>query len=160
MTEDPDELEERRVRADLAQRIDAAFAPVPRPHPPITEGTGPLNEDVERALAGKPAGDVTAADAHEVRMDLPYLTPEAFAYYLPSLLRILLTGDTYVDSLDTSVFGMLTPPDDPARAKAFERRTALLDRAQRDALADYLEWYAEGESALPGRERALAYWRS
>jgi hypothetical protein len=160
MTEDPDELEERREREELADRIGSAFASVPRPDPPVTEGTGPLHEDVEAALAGKPAGEVTAADAWEVRMDLGSLTPPAFAYYLPALLRIVLVDDEYVDALDSSVFGMLTPPDDPSLAEAFDRRIALLDGAQRDALRRYVAWYSEGESTLPSRERALDYWRA
>jgi hypothetical protein len=73
-------------------------------------------------------------------------------------LRIILLDDEYVDSLDLSVFRILTPPDDPSQAEPFERRMNLLNDSQRDALARYIAWYSQGESNLPGRDRALEYW--
>ena len=98
MTTDLDELKDRRERAGLADHIGSAFASVPRPDPPITEGR-PLNEDVERALAWKFREQITAAEAWELRMDLSSLKPEAFVYYMPALLRVILLGDSCVDSL-------------------------------------------------------------
>jgi hypothetical protein len=159
VTTDLDELEDRRERADLADHIGLAFASVCRPDPPITED-GPLNEDVERALAWKSREQITAADASEVRTDLSSLKPEAFVYYLPALLRVILIGDSYVDSLDASVLALLLPREGRAADRDFERRMALLDRPQRSALARYVDWCVDGESGLPGRERALAYWRA
>jgi hypothetical protein len=146
------------ARSELADRISAAFASVPRPEPPITEGRGPLNDDVERALGGKVADDVTAADAREVRTDLGYLRPDAFAYYVPVLAQIALLSDEDVDGLEQSIFGLLTPPSDPARRDAFEQRTGQLDDAQRAALAGFVHWCSAAESFMPGRDRALAFW--
>jgi hypothetical protein len=159
VTPDPDELEDRLERTALADRIGSAFASVCRPDPPITEG-GPLNEDVERALAWKSREEITAADASEVGTDLSSLKPEAFVYYLPALLRVILIGDSYVDSLDASVLALLLPPGGRAADRDFERRMALLDRPQRSALEQYVDWCLDGESGLPGRERALAYWHA
>jgi hypothetical protein len=159
VTTDLDELEDRRERVRLADHIGSAFASVCRPDPPITEGDT-LNEDVERALAWKSCEQITAADASEVRTDLSSLKPEAFVYYLPALLRVSLIGDSHVDSLDASVLVLLLPPEGRAADRAFERRMALLDRSQRSALARYVDWCLDGESGLPGRERALAYWRA
>jgi hypothetical protein len=160
MAEDPEEIAERGERADLAERLRAAFADVPRPDPPITVGTGPLNEDIERAIAGKTADEITAADAREVRHDLPYLSPEAFIYYLPALLRVILTEDTYVDGLDEFVFYQLVPPENPALSEHFTQRIGPLDDLQRDALRRYVDWYSAREPFLSGRDSALAYWHS
>ena len=159
MTTDPDELEELRERDSLADAIATAFAPVPRPERPVARGVGPMPEDVERALGGKSAGEVTAGDARAVRVDLGYLTPPAFVYYLPALLRVALAGGEQAEGVGESLFGMLAPPQDPELRAAFDRRVAGLDGAQRDALARWMRWYAGSESDLPGRERALAYWR-
>jgi hypothetical protein len=158
MSEDAEELKERREREELAERIKVAFAGVRRPDPPVTAGAGLLNEDVERALSGKSADDVTPTEALEIRGDLRCLTPEAFVYYLPALLRIILIGETYVDALDQFVFRMLLPPEDASEDDEFEQRVALVDATQRKTIAQYVDWYSEGESHLPGRERALAYW--
>ena len=146
------------ARSELADRIGAAFASVPRPEPPLTEGHGPLNDDVERALGGKAAGDVTAADAREVRADLGYLRADAFAYYVPALARIALLSDEDVDGLEQSIFSLLTPPGDPAARDAFEQRIGQFDDPQRAALAGFVHWYSGAESFVPGRERALAFW--
>ena len=121
MTTDLDELEDRRERVGLADHIGSAFASVPRPDPPLTEGR-PLNEDVE------------------------------------ALLRVILLGDSRVDSLHDSVFTLLMPLEGRATDEDFERRVAPLDRSQRSALTRYVDWCLDGESGLPGHERALADW--
>jgi hypothetical protein len=73
---------------------------------------------------------------------------------------VSLIGDTYVDSLDASVLALLLPQEGRDADQEFERRMALLDRHQRSALARYVDWCLDGESGLPGRERALAYWHA
>jgi hypothetical protein len=160
MAEDPEEIAELRERGDLAKQIAAAFADLPRPDPPITVGAGPLNEDIERAIAGKTADQITAAEAREVRHDLPYLSPAAFIYYLPALLRIILTDDTHVDGLDEFVFYQLAPPENLALSEHFTQRIGRLDDLQRDALRRYVDWYSASEPFLSGRDSALAYWHS
>src|SRR5207253_1099641 len=152
--------EELRERDELAEAIATAFAPVPPPGRPIAEGIGPMPEDVERALGGKSPDEVTARDARDVRVDLGYLTPAAFVYYLPALLRIALAGGEQADGVGESLFGMLTPPEDPGLRGSFDERVAPLDEAQRDAVGRWVEWYSEAQSDLPGRERALAFWRA
>ena len=124
MTTDLDELEDRRERLGLADHIGSAFASVPRPDPPLTEGR-PLNEDVEVAAARASWACV---------------------------------GDSRVDSLHDSVFTLLMPLEGRATDEDFERRVAPLDRSQRSALTRYVDWCLDGESGLPGHERALAYW--
>ena len=67
MTSDADEREERGVREGIADRLGRAFASVPKPSPPVTRGGGPLADDIEKVLAGKDAGALTADDARDVR---------------------------------------------------------------------------------------------
>jgi hypothetical protein len=157
---DSDELEERRVRERIADRLTQAFASVPKPPPPVTVGGSPLADDVENVLAGKDADALTTDDAREVRGDLSLLTGPSLRYYLPALLRLILLGDTHVDGLDEFIFYLLIPPGDPEQLHGFNDRLGNLDRSQRAALSDYIAWYSEGESFLPERDRALAYWRS
>lgn len=157
LTVDPDEEAEQRVRTALADELRDAFASVDLPTPPVTTSSG--NDYVERALAGKPANLITPEDARHVLMDLWLLTPEAYRYYLPALLRIHLTGSTFVDGLGSFAFRTLIPPDDPA-LEIFERRMALLDDRQHRALAGYVAWYLDYESSVPRRDAAAAasYW--
>ena len=130
------------------------------PSRPADHGGWPAQRG-RRACAGLevPRAD-HGGDASEVGTDLSSLKPEAFVYYLPALLRVIPIGDSYVDSLDASVLALLLPPEGRAADEEFERRMALLERSQRSALARYVDWCLDGEPGLPGRERALAYWRA
>jgi hypothetical protein len=157
MLEDDDELREARARTGLRDRIERTFATVPRPDPPLTEGTGPFNEDVEQALGGKTWDEVTPADAHAARLGLWLLAPDAFRYYLPAMLRLAL-GGTYVEGLAEAAFEVLVPRDVPPLARVFEERMRTLDDAQHAALAAFVDWYLQEESIVPLRERAAAYW--
>jgi uncharacterized protein DUF6714 len=153
-----DELEESRARAALWQQIDEAFAAEPRPEPPVTEGVGPFNDDVEQALAGKPADRVTAEDAGESRLGLWLLTPAAFRYYLPALLRHVLVPERYVDGLGEAVFDVLVPRDDAELGRVFGERMKTLTESERAALAGFVNWYLGEESIVPLRDQAAAYW--
>ena len=159
MTDDPDEREERRVRERIADRLSRAFASVPKPSPPVTIGGSPLADDIEKVLAGKDAGALTPDDARDVRGDLRLLTGPALRYYLPALLRLILVGDPLVDGLGDFTFQLLVPPEEPGQPRWFEEQFGNLDAAQRAAIGNYVAWFSEGESFLPGRERAFAYWR-
>jgi len=142
----------------IAHEIEAAFAGVPRPDPPLTIGDGPIQDDVEQALAGKGASELTADDATEVRLDLWLLTPEAFAYYVPALLRIALSGDDEVDGLDEGIFDVLAPPGDPGLRARFDERMAQLDEPRRDALATFVCAFSDEHPELDGADAARAHW--
>lgn len=159
MTSDAEEREERRVREGIADRLRRAFASVPKPFPPVTRGGGPLADDIEKVLAGKDAGALTADDARDVRGDLNLLTGPALRYYLPALLRLVLVGDIWVDGLDDFTYQLLVPPEEPGQLRWFEEQFGNLDASQRAAIGVYVAWYSEGESSLPGRERACSYWQ-
>lgn len=146
------------IRSQLAETIAAAFASVPQPDPPLTIEGGPFERDVEAALGGKSADELTPEDALAVRLDLWALTPEAFRYYVPALARMFLVGETEVDALDEGLMTALTPsPDQEARAK-LDERVGLLDDAQRSALREFVCWYLGAESFVAGRDEAAAYW--
>jgi hypothetical protein len=157
---DPEERDEQRIRSTLADELRDAFVSVPRPRPPLTTGTGPMYDDIERALASKAADELTPEDARGARMNLWLLTPEGYHYYLPALLRMYLTSDTYVDGLGQFTFYTLVPPEEPAAATIFNERMALLDERQRHALADYVRWYLEEQSSVADRDIAALYWLS
>ncbi|MBV9807728.1 MAG: hypothetical protein JO286_11125 [Solirubrobacterales bacterium] len=159
MSDDSEELEERQVRDRIADRLTRAFSSVPKPAPPLTVGGSALADDVEDVLAGKDADALTADDARELRGDLRLLTRPALRYYLPALLRVVLLGEPYVDGLDEFTFNLLVPPEKPEQLRGFEEQLNL-DAAQRAAIGAYVAWYSQGESFLPGRDRALAYWRT
>ena len=159
MADSIDAADEARERAELFERIARSFAQVPRPEPPVTEDAGPLNREVESALAGKAAEEITPDDARDARFGLWLLSPEAFHYYHPALLRYVLPVDApYVDGLGEAVFEVLVPRENEELQRVFEQRMALLDEAQRDALADYVAWHLANESVVPLRADAEAYW--
>jgi hypothetical protein len=142
----------------LAQEIEAAFAGVQRPEPPLTLGDGPTQDDVEAALAGKDAAELTPDDAAQVRLDLWSLTPRAFAYYVPALLRMALDGDVEVDGLDEGIFDVLTPPEDGDLRERFDERMRLLDDRRRGALRDFVCAFSDQQPELAGAEAARAHW--
>ena len=160
MTSDPEERDELRARGELAARLDRAFSSTPHPTPPVTWGTGPFNDEIERALAGKNPDQLSPADAYLLRGDLRFLTEEALLYYLPALLRLVLAGEPYIDGLDTFTFLVLAPPDNAVYLHDFEKQMSRLDPDQRAVIADYVAWYCDQDARAPGCDRALTYWRS
>lgn len=144
--------------ARLAEELRAAFADVPQPDPSLTIGAGPLEHDVEQALEGKSADDLTPEDALAVRLDLWTLTPEAFRYYVPALTRMFLVGDTDVDALGEGIMTALTPSEDPSIQEKLDERVGALDDAQRQALGDFVCWYLDVEEFVPRADAAVAYW--
>lgn len=147
--------------AEIADEIRAAFEDIEPPDSPVTEEPyGPLAQPVEDALAGKSAGELTPDDALAVRLDLWALTPEAFRYYVPALIRMLLVGGSEVDALGEGIVTALTPSEEPARREKFDARMALLDDAQRKAAADFVCWWlADEDEHVAGRELLVAYWQ-
>ena len=151
--------------AEIADEIRAAFEDIELPDPPVTEESyGPLGRPVEEALAGKRADKAfTHDDALAVRLDLWALTPEAYRYYVPALVRMLLVGGGggEVDALGEGVMTVLTPPSEAERRERFDTRIALLDDAQRKAAADFVCWWLsdpEGEH-VANRAELVAYWQ-
>lgn len=147
--------------AEIADEIRAAFEDIEPPDAPVTEARyGSLGQPVEAALAGTRADELTPDDALAVRLDLSALTPEAFRYYVPALIRMLLVGGTEVDALGEGIVTVLTPPEEPERRERFDARMALLDDAQRQALADFACWWlADEDEHVANREELATYWQ-
>lgn len=146
--------------AEIADEIRAAFGDVPQPDPPVTLDVGPFESRVEEALGGKSADELTAEDALAVRNDLWALTPDAFRYYVPALIRMLLIGGTEVDALGEGIVTALTPPGEPETRAKFDERMASLDDAQRTALGDFVCWWLSDEDEYVAQRAQLAeHWR-
>lgn len=146
------------VRTELADRIAAAFDSAPQPDPPLTIEGGPFERDVDAALSGKSADELTAEDALAVRLDLWALTPEAFRYYVPALARMFLVGETEVDALGEGLITALTPSQDAATRAKLDERVGPLDAAQREALGEFVCWYLDVEEDVPRGDAAAEYW--
>ncbi len=146
--------------AALAAEIASAFPAVEPPAPPVTTGAGPVQDDVEQALAGKRAEELTPSDARAVRLDLWSLTPAAWQYYAPALLRMFLADpdDDELDGLGEGIFDTLVPPDDAELRERFDERMARLGDAQRAALRAFVCWYREQEPELAGADAAARHW--
>ncbi len=106
----------------------------------------------------KPADELTPADALAVRLDLWALTPEAWRYYVPALVRMFLVGDTEVDALAEGLITSLTPTDDQQGREKLDERVAGLDSAKRQALADFVCWFVRVEEYVPRGAAAAGYW--
>jgi hypothetical protein len=146
--------------AEIADEIRAAFAGVEQPTPPLTLGEGPFEHRVEETLADKSADELTPDDALAVRNDLWALTPDAFRYYVPALIRMLLIGGTEVDALGEGIVTALTPADAPETRAKFDERMASLDEAQRRALGDFVCWWLSDEDEyVAQRDKLAAYWQ-
>jgi len=146
--------------AALAAEIASAFEAVAPPAPPVATGAGPIQDDVEQALAGKRAEELTPQDSRAVRLDLWSLTPAAWHYYAPALLGMFLAdpGADELDGLGEGIFATLVPPQDAELRERFDERMALLDDAQRAALRAFVCWYREQVPELAGADAAAQHW--
>lgn len=154
---DDDELEELEERQTLWRTLDNAFERFRDAPEPSVRGDHPLADDVREALAGKRWQDLGADELRTIRLDLRRLTPPAFWWVFRAVARQVLVSDDPVDGLAEAAIAVLTPVDEPTDEDVTTRR-ALLDSAQRTAVREFVMWYSEGESHLPGRERLLAAW--
>jgi hypothetical protein len=143
---------------EIAEALSAAFSKLEPPAPPVTIGNGPIEQTVESVLAGREADDLTPEDALAIRLDLWTLTPEAFAYYVPALARMLLADKMAVDALGEGLWTALAPPTEPGRREKFDARIAVLDDDQRAAIGRFVCWYLCSEEELPRADEARGYW--
>jgi hypothetical protein len=143
---------------EIAEALSAAFSELKPPDPPVTIGNGPIEQTVESVLGGREADALTPDDALAIRLDLWTLTPDAFAYYVPALARMLLADKTAVDALGEGLWTALAPPTEPGRREKFDARIAVLDDDQRAAIGRFVCWYLCSEEELPRAEEARDYW--
>jgi hypothetical protein len=137
---------------DLTRKIRAAFAHRQIPSEVVEmEGRFQIDSDVEEALwfAGRDWRAITRDDWQKHACAVIFLSPEAFAYYLPSLLTVTaenpkgypeLAVDSFVGLLDhTPAMEFLDPP--------LIRRFAGLSDAEFEVVK---EWLLFACANLPG----------
>jgi hypothetical protein len=85
------------------------------------------------------------------------LTPDAWRYYLPTIMIWCLRDTDVVDALVDNTANQLTPPSVPY-TEWFERRRHGFTDSQRRVIASFLEWCYEQWSAHDPSREAHTYW--
>jgi len=158
-----------------ALELDAVIADLQRAFPPgllapagafDAWGTTYLSvDDFERRSRGETWRSLSAAFLEFHHDALFMLDSAAFAAYLPAYLRAVLLERDQLDALPGFLIGALSRRiDDEALRVRFDRRVSALDRAQRAAVAQALEFLAshtdDSQPALRRRWHAAldSYW--
>lgn len=158
MNEDElEELAERHERKEIWNQVRGAFESRDRPGESLVYTIHPLAEDVQGVLSGKTWEDVKARDLQQIRLDLPFLRPEAFWYYFLAIAWHALIGEEAADDPAGWTVAALTPHEGQA-TPWLDRVTASLSREERSAVSRFIRWYSDGESCLSNRERLLEFW--
>lgn len=127
---------------DLPQKIETAYAWREKPAEVVdSENCLQLDADVEEALwfAGRDWHKLTWQDWHEHSCAIYFFDSEAFAYYLPSLLLLvvqnpgesLYAADSLINELDRS-------PNVDGWTEGFARRFLGLNSAELTVLKEWL----------------------
>ena len=126
----------------LTDKIERAFSSRPMPaQVRLADGVLQLDSDVEEALwfSGRDWHEVTWQDWQRHSCAIFFFDPEAFAYYLPSVLLLsaqnpsdsLMAADSLISQLDCS-------PDPEGWPEGFVSRFFELNRAELDVLKEWL----------------------
>jgi hypothetical protein len=121
----------------IRQRIVAAFSPRGRPEGSIFESH---SDEVDMPTIERLAREGNwIAIPHDVLcaspLALAFMTPEAFAWFLPAFMVVSVASYAGSDTLTSSVITCLTPPDE-ADARQFEQLVEDLRALDPDLLGD------------------------
>ena len=141
--------------ADTKDIIDRAFADTEYPGDDDLTGypkEGREYDDTWKLLRGKDWRDMPVYEFMSGDTPIPDLTPRAFHYYLPALLKASLTegpSQCVLDSLPFYLNPKSAHSDDPRYGydcrTEHEQFRSLLSRPQRDAVMTTIdEWHAQG----------------
>lgn len=100
--------------------------------------------------------DDLAADVGSYQ-ETALLTPDAWRYYLPTIMIWCLRDAEIVDALVDNTAYQLMPPSAPQK-EWFERRSHGFTDGQRRAIASFLTWCHEQWSVFDPAREAHAYW--
>lgn len=129
------------AQMNLSKKIERAFAA--RPKPPqvrLADKVLQLDSDVEEALwfSGRDWHELTWQNWQEHSRAIFFFDPEAFGYYLPSVLLLAvenpsesLTADSLISQLDRT-------PDMEGWTEGFASHFLGLNRAELDVLKEWL----------------------
>lgn len=127
---------------NLLEKIERAFAARPKPaQVRLGDEVFQLDSDVEEALwfSGRDWHEITWQDWQQHSSAIFFFDPEAFGYYLPSVLRLsaenphenLMAADSLIGQLDRS-------PDVEGWTEGFASHFLELNPAELDVLKEWL----------------------
>jgi hypothetical protein len=152
------------MSARVVQKIQEAFATNQYP------GDDNLVEDssywesinLSDQLKGKDWREISLETLKKNRFSLSLFTPEAFRYYLPAFIIASVLHADEVDTLPSSVFHNLTPPEgEGLDMDEFLKRNGDFNALQREAIREFIKLYVTVETSYPDpkRERATRFWK-
>lgn len=145
----------KTVEMSLHQRIEQAFGERSKPNR-LIELRDPVTPEQEDALwfSGRDWSGITWGDWEDHRDALYAFTPEAFAYYLPSILRLSSQfPDRWFWPTDTLLRILDRSPVVEYWDAFIVTRLVGLQTAEYEALKEWLLWLAEHQAS--GSEDAL-----
>jgi hypothetical protein len=127
---------------NLAEKIERAFAARPKPaQVRLGDAVLQLDSDVEEALwfSGRDWHELTWQNWQEHSCAIFFFDPEAFSYYLPSVL--LLSAESPSDALtaaDSLISQLDRSPDEEGWTESFVSHFLGLNPAELDVLKEWL----------------------
>ena len=140
----------------LIEQIKATFRGV-EPPPASTLMNSHCEECIETSWAFSQKRWEDLANDVGSYQETALLTPEAWRYYLPTIMIWCLRDTKIVDALVDNTVHQLTPPSEPDK-KWFEQRNRGFTGSQRRAIVIFLEWCREQWSAFDPAQNAQKYW--
>jgi hypothetical protein len=127
--------------SELLDKITRAFSTRLKPAQVRLEDRTQVDEDVEEVLwfSGRDWHDLTWRDWHEHSCALYFFDPEAFAYYLPSLLIVSAQNTNEWLQAADALINLLDQSQDPeCWTNALQRFFLILGGDELDAIKDWL----------------------
>ena len=142
---------------NLAEKIEQAFASRPKPaQVRIADGVLQLDFEVEEALwfSGRDWRELTRQNWQEHSSAIYFFDPEAFAYYLPSVLLLSAQNPSeWLEAADTLINELDQSPDAKWWTEGLQLRFLGLSPAELDVLK---EWLLQVCEYLPYRRGGIA----
>lgn len=142
--------------AALKEHVKAAFSSVPYPGDEnLIRGSSVEAQEIQEFFRGKRWEEITLEKLRGhptmVSSDGPaFMTVEAFHYYLPAYLMIIIDKKPEADVIPEFIINTLSVTDAPEqRRKWYEARVARFTKAQRRAIKSVLEYVREMYEGLP-----------
>jgi hypothetical protein len=130
------------MKVKLSEKIERVFSHRPKPaQVRLADEVIQLDDDVEDALwfSGRDWHELTSQNWQEHSDAIFFFDPEAFAYYLPSILLLSVQNPNEPLNAADSLIGDLDRTPDPEEwSEAFVSRFLELNLAELDTLKEWL----------------------
>jgi len=135
------------IKQKAAAKIEEAFADTPMPRK-RNYWRGPHEcEDIEHYLGGKHWKEITPKLIWNIRECLSYLTPQAFRFYVPGYMLMVLLYPLEVDTLVDRIVHDLSPSSGYSFSDWHNRRLNKLARVvthdEADGIVTFLDTYLQ-----------------